>query len=253
MTASAAGDSPMSGKDERERTTISMSSDELAIIHEERQRTGETFSAAIVRLAMLGLEQQTQAAAHAALIRDGVIPLLPVIQPSGSADLVSAAATETNAITQLPASRALVEPVEAAAPHLTPERRHKRRWTPTTVGEPLIGSERARWSAVGVLSLLLVLMLIPGNGMAAAAVSQTVLGHPGDGIEASNQLFAHYSNRSGPQRHWHATARLADNQARVRVCASRADHFSDYRRLTTCEIHVSSRRRAIEVGQGIVD
>jgi hypothetical protein len=57
----------------------------------------------------------------------------------------------------------------------------------------------------------------------------------------------------GALRHWEATTRLADNQARVKACADRADRFSDYRRLAPCEIHVSSRRRAIEVGQGIVD
>ncbi len=126
-------------------------------------------------------------------------------------------------------------------------------WTPTPVGQAPVGSERARWSAVGVLSAALALMVVPGNGMVAAAVSQTVLGEPGDGIAASNRLFERYSNRAGPLRHWEATTRLADNRARVKACADRADRFSDYRRLIPCEIHVSSRRRAIEVGQGIVD
>jgi hypothetical protein len=59
--------------------------------------------------------------------------------------------------------------------------------------------------------------------------------------------------RGSGLRHWEATTRLADNQVRLKACADRADRFGDYRRLAPCEIHVSSRRRAIEVGQGIVD
>lgn len=124
---------------------------------------------------------------------------------------------------------------------------------PTAAGEPPVGSVKARWTAVGLLSAMLAVMLVPGNGATAAAISQVALGQPGDGIAASNLLFERYSHRAGPLRHWNATNRLAENAGRVKACADRADRFADYRRLTRCEILVSGRRRAIEVGQGIVD
>lgn len=124
---------------------------------------------------------------------------------------------------------------------------------PTAAGESPVGSDRARWTAVGLLSAMLAVMLVPGNGATAAAISQVALGEPSDGIAASNLLFERYSQRAGPLRHWNATRQVADNVGRVKACADRADRFEDYRRLTRCEILVSSRRRAIEVGQGIVD
>lgn len=224
----------------------------------------------MIRLAKLGLEHQTQAKAAAesgkvTLIeasRDEPVGLLTA-DPAATATVptstgivpVPAAATSViaSAPAPVPAPRTVIKPTPADAPISFFERRQKSRWTPTPVGEAPVGSDKARWSAVGVLSAALALMVVPGNGMVAAAVSQTVLGEPGDGIAASNRLFEHYSHRAGPLRHWEATTRLADNQARVKACADRADRFSDYRRLTPCEIHVSSRRRAIEVGQGIVD
>lgn len=259
----------MSSKSERERITISISSDENALIIEERNRTSESFSGAIIRLAKLGLEQQTQAEAARVTVAEAArhdepvalltvhssTPAITIASPSTSTDIVPAPAAAMSVITPVPApaARTVIEPTPTGALPVMRQQRQKPWWTPTALGEAPNGSEKARWSAVGVLSAVLALMLVPGNGMVAAAVSQTVLGEPGDGIAASNRLFEHYSHRAGPLRHWEATTRLADNQARVKACADRADRFSDYRRLAPCEIHVSSRRRAIEVGQGIVD
>jgi hypothetical protein len=247
-----------------------MTEDENDLFREEAARTGESLNVMMIRLAKLGLEHQTQAKAAAesgkvTLIeasRDEPVGLLTV-DPAATATVptstgivpVPAAATSViaSAPEPVPAPRTVIKPTPTDAPISFFERRQKSRWTPTPVGEAPVGSDKARWSAVGVLSAALALMVVPGNGMVAAAVSQTVLGEPGDGIAASNRLFEHYSHRAGPLRHWEATTRLADNQARVKACADRADRFSDYRRLAPCEIHVSSRRRAIEVGQGIVD
>jgi hypothetical protein len=253
------GSSDMSSKGERERITISISSDENVLIIEERNRTGESFSGAIIRLAKLGLEQQAQAEAARVTVAEAARHDEPValltVHSSTSTDIVPAPAAAMSVITPVPApaARTVIEPTPTGALPAMRQQRQKPWWTPTALGEAPNGSEKARWSAVGVLSAVLALMLVPGNGMVAAAVSQTVLGEPGDGIAASNLLFERYSNRAGPRRHWEATARVADNQARVKACADRADRFSDYRRLAACEIHVSSRRRAIEVGQGIVD
>lgn len=247
-----------------------MTEDENDLFREEAARTGESLNVMMIRLAKLGLEHQTQAKAAAesgkvTLIeasRDEPVGLLTA-DPAATATVptstgivpVPAAATSViaSAPAPVPAPRTVIKPTPTGAPISFFERRQKSRWTPTPVGEAPVGSDKARWSAVGVLSAALALMIVPGNGMVAAAVSQTVLGEPGDGIAASNRLFEHYSHRAGPLRHWEATTRLADNQARVKACADRADRFSDYRRLAPCEIHVSSRRRAIEVGQGIVD
>jgi hypothetical protein len=247
-----------------------MTEDENDLFREEAARTGESLNVMMIRLAKLGLEHQTQAKAAAesgkvTLIeasRDEPVGLLTA-DPAATATVptstgivpVPAAATSViaSAPAPVPAPRTVIKPTPTDAPISFFERRQKSRWTPTPVGEAPVGSDKARWSAVGVLSAALALMVVPGNGMVAAAVSQTVLGEPGDGIAASNRLFEHYSHRAGPLRHWEATTRLADNQARVKACADRADRFSDYRRLAPCEIHVSSRRRAIEVGQGIVD
>jgi hypothetical protein len=247
-----------------------MTEDENDLFREEAARTGESLNVMMIRLAKLGLEHQTQAKAAA---ESGKVTLIeasraePVglltADPAATATVpistgivpVPAAATSViaSAPAPVPAPRTVIKPTPTDAPISFFERRQKSRWTPTPVGEAPVGSDKARWSAVGMLSAALALMVIPGNGMVAAAVSQTVLGEPGDGIAASNRLFEHYSHRAGPLRHWEATKRLADNQARVKACADRADRFSDYRRLAPCEIHVSSRRRAIEVGQGIVD
>jgi hypothetical protein len=247
-----------------------MTEDENDLFREEAARTGESLNVMMIRLAKLGLEHQTQAKAAAEsgkvtpieASRDEPVGLLTV-DPAATATVptstgivpVPAAATSViaSAPEPVPAPRTVIKPTPTDAPISFFERRQKSRWTPTPVGEAPVGSDKARWSAVGVLSAALALMVVPGNGMVAAAVSQTVLGEPGDGIAASNRLFEHYSHRAGPLRHWEATTRLADNQARVKACADRADRFSDYRRLAPCEIHVSSRRRAIEVGQGIVD
>ncbi|MDY1008832.1 hypothetical protein [Sphingomonas sp. CFBP9019] len=258
-------------KARRPTISVSMTEDENDLFRAEAARTDEPLNVMMIRLAKLGLEHQTQAEAAAesgkvtlikAVSRDEPVGLLTA-DPAATATVptstgivpVQAAATSViaSAPAPVPAPRTVIKPTPTDAPISFFERRQKSRWTPTPVGEAPVGSDKARWSAVGVLSAALALMVVPGNGMVAAAVSQTVLGEPGDGIAASNRLFEHYSHRAGPLRHWEATTRLADNQARVKACADRADRFSDYRRLAPCEIHVSSRRRAIEVGQGIVD
>lgn len=250
---------------ERERITISIGADENALIREESKRTDETFSGAIIRLAKLGLEYQHQAEAGGIVVRDGDavtdeprVPLLPTVTAS------TAASSSTDIVPVLPAVVAVSQPTPAlltvdeptvtgapASHGVRPARR--RRWMPTAAGEPPVGSVKARWTAVGLLSAMLAVMLVPGNGAGAAAISLVALGEPGDGIAASNLLFERYSHRAGPLRHWDATNRLAGNDGRVKACADRADRFADYRRLTRCEILVSSRKRAIEVGQGIVD
>lgn len=252
-----------------------MTEDENDLFREEAARTDEPLNVMMIRLAKLGLEHQTQAEAAAesgkvtlieAVSRDEPVALLTA-DPAATATVpistgivpVPAAATSViasasaSASAPVSASRTVIKPTPTGAPISFFEQRQKSWWAPTPVGEAPVGSDKARWSAVGVLSVALALMVVPGNGMVAAAVSQTVLGEPADGIAASNRLFEHYSHRAGPMRHWEATTRLADNQTRVKACADRADRFSDYRRLAPCEIHVSSRRRAIEVGQGIVD
>ena len=255
----------------RPAISVSMTQDENDLFRAEAERTGEYLNLTMIRLAKLGLEHQTQAKAAAesgkvtlieAVSRDEPVALLTA-DPAANATVptstgivpVPAAATSViaSAPTPVPAPRTVIKPPPTGAPISFFEPRQKSRWTPTPIGEAPVGSDKARWSAVGVLSAALALMIVPGNGMVAAAVSQTVLGEPGDGIAASNRLFEHYSHRAGPLRHWQATTRLADNQVRLKACADRADRFGDYRRLALCEIHVSSRRRAIEVGQGIVD
>lgn len=256
----------------RPAISVSMNEDENDLFRAEAARTDEPLNATMIRLAKLGLEHQTQAEAAAesgkvTLIeasREEPVGLLtadPAATPTvpTSTGIVPVPAAATSVITSasasgpVPAPRTVIKPTPTGAPISFFEPRQTSRWTPTPVGEAPVGSDKARWSAVGVLLAALALMIVPGNSMVAAAVSQTVLGEPGDGIAASNRLFEHYSHRAGPLRHWEATTRLADNQARVKACADRADRFGDYRRLAPCEIHVSSRRRAIEVGQGIVD
>jgi hypothetical protein len=256
-------------KARRPTISVSMTEDENDLFREEAERTGEPLNATMIRLAKIGLEHEAQAKAAA---ESGKVTLIEAVSsdkpvalltgdPAATATVptttgivpVPAAVTSVIASAPVPASQTVIKPSPTGAPISFFEPRQKSRWTPTPVGEAPVGSDKARWSAVGVLSAALALMIIPGNGMVAAAVSQTVLGEPGDGIAASNRLFEHYSYRAGPLRHWEATTRLADNQVRLKACADRADRFGDYRRLAPCEIHVSSRRRAIEVGQGIVD
>jgi hypothetical protein len=254
----------MNSKDERRRTTVSMSIDEDAIFHAECKRTNETFSGVLVRLAMLGLRHEAQVKADAAVGKvtlDRATPReetrsLSTADPAAtpSTDIVAAPTAAMTISTPTPVLRPRDEPTVTGVPASYRHRSSPARWwLRTTADEAPVGSDKRRWTAVGVLSTMLALMLVPGNGTAAAAISLTALGEPGDGVAASNLLFERYSNRAGPLRHWEATTRLADNSARVKTCANRADRFADYRQLTRCEIFVSSRKRAIEVGQGIVD
>lgn len=250
---------------ERDRITISIGSDENALIRKESKRAGETFSGAIIRLAKLGLEYQRQAEAGGIVVRDGdtvtdgqPVPLLAAATASTvastSTDIVPVSPAAVAVSPPTPTLLTVDEPTVTGAPASHEVRaRRKRLWSPTAAGEPPVGSVKARWTAVGLLSAMLAVMLVPGNGAGAAAISKVALGQPGDGIAASNLLFERYSHRAGPLRHWDATTRLPDNAGRVKACADRADRFADYRRLTRCEILVSSRKRAIEVGQGIVD
>jgi len=247
---------------ERERITISIGADENALIREESKRTDETFSGAIIRLAKLGLEHQRQAEVGGVVVRDAdalagpepVPALLVSTVTTASTDIVSVPSAAVAFDAPTPALRTIDEPtVTGARPSYRLRTAPQRWWTPTPAGEPPVGSDKARWASVGLMSAMLAVMLVPGNGATAAAISKVALGQPGDGIAASNLLFERYSQRAGPLRHWDATNRLAENDGRVKACADRADRFADYRRLTRCEILVSSRKRAIEVGQGIVD
>ena len=245
--------------------SVTMGEEDRDIFSAEAQRTGEHLTTMMLRLAKLGLEHQRQAEAGGIVVRDGdaladeqPVPLLPAATAS------NATSTSTDIVPVSPAAVVVSQPTPALLPVDEPtvtgahpayrfRTAPQRWWTPTPAGEPPVGSDRARWASVGVLSAMLAVMLVPGNGATAAAISLTALGQPGDGIAASNLLFERYSQRAGPLRHWDATNRLAGNDGRVKACADRADRFADYRRLTRCEILVSSRKRAIEVGQGIVD
>ncbi|KZE12057.1 hypothetical protein [Sphingomonas hankookensis] len=245
----------MSAAPRKPMISVTMSWEDREIFEAESQRAGEHLTATMLRLAKLGLAQQevTPAAALPHGLTGGEpVPRLPANTAAiPSTDLVATASPGTAVTAPL---RPRDEPIVGSAI----PRRHDRStelpwWMPIPATAAPVGSDKARWAGVGVLSTLLALMLIPANGMAAAAVSQVALGTPGDGIAASNLLFERYSKRAGPLRHWNATARVADNAARVKACTDRADRFADYRRLTTCEIFVSGRKRAIEIGQGIVD
>jgi len=255
----------MSAAGRKASISVTMSDEDRAIFDAEVQRTGEHLTTMMLRLAKLGLKHQCQAEAGGIVVRDGdaatdepPLPLLPSAAastvPSTSTDIVPVAPAAVAVSPPTPALLAVDEPTVTGAPASHGGRaRRKRPWSPTAAGEPPVGSVKARWTAVGLLSAMLAVMLVPGNGAGAAAISKVALGHLGDGVAASNLLFERYSQRAGPLRHWNATKQVADNDGRVKACADRADRFADYRRLTRCEILVSSRKRAIEVGQGIVD
>lgn len=252
----------MSATPRKPMISVTMSWEDREIFEAESQRTGEHLTVMMLRLAKLGLAHREQASAVG--MPHGVAGTLAGGEPvprlsanaatTPSSDLVAAVSPAMPVTAATPALRPRDEPIVGSA---VPPRHDLSRelpwWMPTPAKTAPSSSDKARWVGVGVLSTLLALMLVPANGMAAAAVSQVALGTPGDGITASNLLFERYSKRAGPLRHWNATARVADNPARVKACADRADRFADYRRLTTCEIFVSGRKRAIEVGQGIVD
>lgn len=252
----------MSAAPRKPMISVTMSWEDREIFEAESQRTGEHLTVTMLRLAKLGLAHQevTPAAAMphglaGSLTGGEPVPRLPAnTATTPSTDLVATASSAMAVTATTPALRSRDEPIVGSAiPHRKDRSTELPWWMPIPATAAPIGSDRARWAGVGVLSTLLALMLIPANGMAAAAVSQVALGTPGDGIAASNLLFERYSKRAGPLRHWNATARVADNPARVKACADRADRFSDYRQLTTCEIFVSGRKRAIEIGQGILD
>jgi len=245
--------------------SVTMDEQDRDLFYAEAQRTGEHLTTMMLRLAKLGLKHQRQAEAGEIVVHDGdavteepLVPLLPAATAS------TATSISTDIVPVLPAAVAVSQPtptllpvdeptVTGAHPAYRFKAAPQRWWTPTPAGEPPVGSDRARWASVGLLSAMLAVMLVPGNGAGAAGISLVALGQPGNGIAASNLLFERYSQRAGPLRHWNATNRLAENDGRVKACADRADRFADYRRLTRCEILVSSRRRAVEVGQGIVD
>jgi len=245
--------------DAKARTTVVSSWDDRALMQAEADRTGDNLSATILRLAKLGLEHQARTAGEAAMSSRGDAPGLSAPMPLLTAGTSAAGSTavvpvaEPGATVPAPVRQPAPEPAPARANPSFRRQAAPRHWTAAEAPAPVPPGEKARWAAVGVLSLLLGGMLIPGNGMAAAAVSQTVLGHPGDGVAASNRLFEQFSHRAGPLRYLEATGRLADNRARIRACADRADRFADHRDLTVCELHLPSRRRAVEVGQGILD
>ena len=255
----------MSAAGRKASISVTMSDEDRAIFDAEVQRTGEHLTTMMLRLAKLGLKHQRRAEVGGIVVRDGddvadekPMPLLPAatasIATSTSTDIVPVSPAAVPVSPPTPALLTVDEPTVTGAPasHRVRARR-KRPWSPTAAGEPPVGSVKARWTAVGLLSAMLAVMLVPGNDAGAAAISLVALGEPGDGVAASNLLFERYSHRAGPLRHWNATNRLAGNDGRVKSCADRADRFADYRRLTRCEILVSSRKRAIEVGQGIVD
>ena len=251
----------MADKSARAVISVSTSWDDRAVIQAEADRTGQPLNVTMMRLAMLGLEHQARTAEgkaagmdqpRLAAGRDAPIPLL-TIGPVATSTTSIVVAPVPNEIAPVTLPQPTPEPTVIGAVATPRQQGRTPRWIGMETVASIPSSERARWSAVGILSVLLVGMLVPGDGLAAAAVSQIVLGQPGDGIAASNQLFKRFSNRAGPLRYLEATTRLTDNRARVRACADRADRLADYRNLTVCEIHMPSRKRAIEVGQGIVD
>ena len=242
----------------KEKISVTMSWEDRQIFEAEKQRTGEDLSAMMLRLAKLGLQYEAQRKAAGTVVRevDDVATREPVRQLP--ANIMAAPSTE---IVAVPAAGKTVAPstnMVRSHDELTDTRAHpshdlRSDRASTPAGYPSVGSDKTRWAAVGVLSTLLGMMLVPANSFGAAAISSVVLGQPGNGIAASNILFEHYSKRAGPLRHWNATNQVANNSDRVKNCANRADGFADYRRLAKCEILVPSRKRAIEVGQGIVD
>lgn len=217
----------MSAAGRKASISVTMSDEDRAIFDAEVQRTGEHLTTMMLRLAKLGLKHQRQAEAGGIVLRDGdavtdepPVPLLPAAAASTalstSTDIVPVPPAAVPVGPPTPALLPVDEPTVTGAPASHGGRaRRKRPWSPTAPGEPPVGSVKARWASVGVLSAMLAVMLVPGNGATAAAISLTALGQPGDGVAASNLLFERYSQRAGPLRHWNATNRLTGNDGRV--------------------------------------
>lgn len=213
--------------------SISFAPDRYAMLKDEADREGISFSALIERYLATAMEQRPEA--------DDAVP--PLLSPS---------------VTAVPAVR--VEPAPPAPIEMAPRPVRVLEAEPTVDGTPP-PRRRQRYAfegstglgmLLGFLAALAVLLLVPGNGVVAEKIALAALGMRGDGYGAGVMLLNRHAGEDDITRYLFATANIPDNRKRLFACAKRAGKGSDYRELEPCRIYVPGQRRERELLQGIV-
>lgn len=213
--------------------SISFAPDRYAMLKDEADREGISFSALIERYLATAIEQRAKA--------EGALPSLPA--PSVAA---------------VPAVR--IEPAPPAPIEMAPRPVRVLEAEPTVDGGPpprcrqryaFEGSTRLG-ILVGFIAALAVLLLVPGDSVVAEKIALAALGMRGDGYGAGVMLLNRHAGEDDITRYLFATANIPDNRKRLFACAKRAGKGSDYRELEPCRIYVPGQRRERELLQGIV-
>lgn len=213
--------------------SISFAPDRYAMLKDEADREGISFSALIERYLATAMEPRSDT--------DDALPSLP--SPSAAA---------------VPVVR--LEPVPLAPIEMAPRPTRVLEAEPTVDGGPPPRS-RQRYAfegstglgmLVGFIAALAVLLLVPGDGVVAEKIALAALGMRGDGYGAGVMLLDRHAGEDDITRYLFATANIPDNRKRLFACAKRAGKGSDYRELEPCRIYVPGQRRERELLQGIV-
>lgn len=213
--------------------SISFAPDRYAMLKDEADREGISFSALIERYLATAMEPRSDT--------DDALPSLPVpsaatvptvrIEPAPPAPIEMA---------HRPARVLAAEPTVDGAP---PPRRRQRYAFEGSTGLGML---------LGFIAALAVLLLVPGNGVVAEKIALAALGMRGDGYGAGVMLLNRHAGEDDITRYLFATANIPDNRKRLFACAKRAGKGSDYRELEPCRIYVPGQRRERELLQGIV-
>ncbi|MEH3040367.1 MAG: hypothetical protein PGN21_09935 [Sphingomonas paucimobilis] len=213
--------------------SISFAPDRYAMLKDEADREGISFSALIERYLATAMEQRPEA--------DDALPSLPA--PS---------------VATVPAVR--IEPAPPAPIELAPRPARVLEAEPTVDGGPP-PRRRQRYAfegstglgvLIGFSAAIAVLLLVPGNGVVAEKIALAALGMRGDGYGAGVMLLNRHAGEDDITRYLFAAANIPDNRKRLFACAKRAGKGSDYRELEPCRIYVPGQRRERELLQGIV-
>ena len=213
--------------------SISFAPDRYAMLKDEADREGISFSALIERHLATAMEQRSEA-------KDD-LPALP--SPSVAA---------------VPAVR--IEPAPPAPIEMAPRPARVLEAEPTVDGGPpprrrqpyVFEGSTGLGVLLGFIAALAVLLFVPGNGVVAEKIALAALGMRGDGYGAGVMLLNRHADEDDITRYLFAAANIPDNRKRLFACAKRAGKGSDYRELEPCRIYVPGQRRERELLQGIV-
>lgn len=213
--------------------SISFAPDRYAMLKDEADREGISFSALIERYLATAMEPRSDAEDDLPALPSPSVAAVPVVrvEPAPPAPIEMA---------PRPVRMLEAEPTVDGGP---PPRRRQRYAFEGSTGLGVL---------VGFIAALAVLLLVPGDGVVAEKIALAALGMRGDGYGAGVLLLNRHAGEDDITRYLFATANIPDNRKRLFACAKRAGKGSDYRELEPCRIYVPGQRRERELLQGIV-